>query len=91
MVISTNKLAAAQVRRRVRQIDCVTVKGSVRPMGLYTYDVTLEAVPLPSLSQWGAATPTTQASGFANQLSPTPRWQNRELPPHSEIFYVLYD
>lgn len=45
----------------MRQIDCVTVKGSVRPMGLFTYDVTLEAVPLPSLYAWGgAATPASQ-------------------------------
>ena len=36
-----------QVRRRVRQIDCVTVKGSQRPMGLFTYDTILERVPLP--------------------------------------------
>jgi len=29
------------------QIDCVTVKGSNQPMGLFTYDVTLERVPVP--------------------------------------------
>lgn len=37
-----------QVRTRVRQIDCVTVKGSQQPMGLFTYDVSLERVPTPS-------------------------------------------
>ena len=36
------------MRRRVRQIDCVTVKGSQQPMGLFTYDVTLERVATPS-------------------------------------------
>ena len=30
------------------QIDCVTVKGSNQPMGLFTYDVTLENVAGPS-------------------------------------------
>ncbi|EFJ49622.1 hypothetical protein VOLCADRAFT_89530 [Volvox carteri f. nagariensis] len=37
-----------EVRSKVRQIDCVTVKGSTQPMGLYTYDIDLEAVPEPS-------------------------------------------
>ncbi|KAG2495222.1 hypothetical protein HYH03_006828 [Edaphochlamys debaryana] len=36
------------VRCKVRQIDCVTVKGSTQPMGLYTYDINMDAVPEPS-------------------------------------------
>ena len=51
--------AVCQVRKRVRQIDCVTVKGSNRPMGLFTYDVTLDAVPLPNLN--AAAGPAAYA------------------------------
>lgn len=43
-----------QVRRRVRQIDHVTVKGSQQPMGLFTYDVTLERVPTPSQGTYPA-------------------------------------
>ena len=43
-----------QVRRRVRQIDYVTVKGSQQPMGLFTYDVTLERVPTPSQGTYPA-------------------------------------
>ena len=31
------------------QIDCVTVKGSTQPMGLYTYDVTLERIATPQI------------------------------------------
>lgn len=34
---------------QLRQIDCVTVKGSTQPMGLFTYDICLEAVPEPDL------------------------------------------
>lgn len=34
---------------KVRQIDYVTVKGSKRPMGLYTYDTTLDEIPEPIL------------------------------------------
>ena len=30
------------------QIDCVTVKGSNHPMGLFTYDVTLEHIASPA-------------------------------------------
>ena len=40
-------LLSPRVRQRVRQIDCVTVKGSTRPMGLFTYDVTTERVQAP--------------------------------------------
>jgi class 3 adenylate cyclase len=32
-------LLSPAVRRRVRQIDCVTVKGSTQPIGLYTMDI----------------------------------------------------
>ncbi len=43
---------------QIRQIDCVTVKGSTQPLGLFTYDIDLEAVPEPSdreveLGEWG--------------------------------------
>lgn len=35
---------------QVRQVDRVTVKGSNHPMGLYTYDLDLEAA---SAGNWG--------------------------------------
>ena len=38
------------------QIDCVTVKGSTQPMGLFTYDITLERVSPPAATRDGAAT-----------------------------------
>lgn len=56
----------------MRQIDCVTVKGSVRPMGLFTYDVTLEAVPLPSLYAWGASNIPGSQMGRKVRGDPSP-------------------
>ena len=38
------------------QIDCVTVKGSTQPMGLFTYDITLELVASPTACSGGAGT-----------------------------------
>lgn len=48
---------STSVRSRVRQVDCVTVKGSTQPMGLYTYDldVDLAAKMLMQLRIAGAA------------------------------------
>jgi hypothetical protein len=37
------------VRGRVRQIDCVLVKGSNQPVALFTYDVSLDLVGRPGL------------------------------------------
>lgn len=57
-----------QVRQRVRQIDCVTVKGSNRPMGLFTYDVSLERVPTPD--QGNAMGPlATRRDSLASSIS----------------------
>lgn len=39
----------------MRQIDMVTVKGSQQPMGLYTYDVSLERVPTPNQGTYAAS------------------------------------
>lgn len=38
------RLLSPRVRALVRQVDCVTVKGSRQPMGLYTYDVACEGL-----------------------------------------------
>lgn len=38
-------------RALVRQIDCVTVKGSNKPVGLYTYDVDVEGLDGLKMSQ----------------------------------------
>ncbi|KAK9837998.1 hypothetical protein WJX74_009322 [Apatococcus lobatus] len=40
-------MLSPRVRLRVRQIDRVTVKGSAKPMGLFTYDVSLDKVAAP--------------------------------------------
>ena len=57
-------LLSPAVRRRVRQIDCVTVKGSTQPIGLYTFDVDADK----------AADPTSGAStAFAATFAPVPK------------------
>lgn len=38
------RLLSPGVRQRVRQIDCVTVKGSRQPIGLYTYDMSVDGL-----------------------------------------------
>jgi len=40
-------LLSTSVQRRCRQIDCVTVKGSVNPVKLYTFDVRINNVETP--------------------------------------------
>lgn len=41
------KLLSPSLKRRVRQVDCVTVKGSINPVELFTYDVNLDRIPIP--------------------------------------------
>ena len=43
------QLLSPALKRRVRQVDCVTVKGSNKPMDLFTYDVDLERIPIPQV------------------------------------------
>ncbi len=43
-------LRLAYVLLQVRQIDCVTVKGSNQPIGLFTYDLDAEATASPPAS-----------------------------------------
>jgi len=42
-------LLSPAVQEEARQIDCVTVKGSLHPVELYTYDVNPENIPVPSV------------------------------------------
>ncbi|CAK0763586.1 hypothetical protein CVIRNUC_003073 [Coccomyxa viridis] len=60
-----------KVRRRVRQIDYVTVKGSQQPMGLFTYDVSLERVPSPNQGTYIAYTAAalTRRDSLMSQVS----------------------
>ena len=63
-------ITCLQVRRRVRQIDQVTVKGSQQPMGLFTYDVSLERVPTPAQNQGTyAAYPTPSVNPRESMIS----------------------
>ena len=43
------KLLSPALKRRVRQVDCVTVKGSNKPIDLFTYDVSLDRIPVPAI------------------------------------------
>lgn len=44
-------ILSPDVRRKCRQIDRVTVKGSIKPMGLLTFDVDDQKIPDPDISQ----------------------------------------
>lgn len=43
------RLLSPALKRRVRQVDCVTVKGSINPIELFTYDVNLDRIPIPAV------------------------------------------
>jgi hypothetical protein len=45
------RMLSPPVRAMVRQVDCVTVKGSKKPIGLFTYDVDVEGLSNLRLSQ----------------------------------------
>ena len=45
------RMLSPEVRALVRQVDCVTVKGSNQPVGLFTYDVDCEGMDSLRLSQ----------------------------------------
>ena len=55
----------------MRQIDYVTVKGSQQPMGLFTYDVSLERVPSPNQGNYVAYTAAalTRRDSLMSQVS----------------------
>ncbi|KAK9835000.1 hypothetical protein WJX81_003326 [Elliptochloris bilobata] len=53
-------------------IDCVTVRGSNRPMGLFTYDVTLERIAAPAPRDHIAATLAAAAAGLAAKTARGP-------------------
>ena len=64
------------------QIDCVTVKGSNRPLGLFTYDVTLERVAVPAPHDPVAATLAAAAAGLAVGTARTSRSSAAPRTPH---------
>ena len=71
LISDLQELALVQVRRRVRQIDYVTVKGSQQPMGLFTYDVSLERVLAPNQGNYIAYTAAalTRRDSLMSQVS----------------------
>ena len=64
------------------QIDCVTVKGSNRPLGLFTYDVTLERVAVPAPHDPVAATLAAAAAGLAVGTARNSRSSAAPRTPH---------
>ena len=48
-------LLSPAIRQRVRQIDCVTVKGSNQPIGLYTFDIDADKASSSTTTSNGAA------------------------------------
>ena len=77
------KLQSGAPRPALRaQIDCVTVKGSNRPLGLFTYDVTLERVAVPAPHDPVAATLAAAAAGLAVGTARTSRSSAAPRTPH---------
>ena len=67
LLLSENfvNICGASVASQCRQIDRVTVKGSVVPMGLYTYDTNVDEVPEPTPD----TDPTTPAEAESNSFA----------------------
>lgn len=65
---------APQVRSHVRQIDCVTVKGSKHPMGLFTYDISLDEVPEANVSDEGGNEPANDAYTTFSRVEYNNQW-----------------
>ncbi|KAL4447395.1 hypothetical protein ABPG75_004614 [Micractinium tetrahymenae] len=70
------RMLSPGVRTLVRQVDCVTVKGSNKPVGLYTYDVDVEGLdglkmsqhkPLVRVQSTGAAVAAAAAAAVAEE------------------------
>ncbi len=69
-----------RVRLLSAQIDCVMVKGSNQPMGLFTYDVTLEHIASPSDSDAAsAAASSVDLQTFSNSS------YQREFEEHPDL------
>mmetsp|Transcript_26704 Transcript_26704/g.65447 ORF Transcript_26704/g.65447 Transcript_26704/m.65447 type:complete len:926 (-) Transcript_26704:528-3305(-) len=67
LLLSENlvNILSERVRPECRQIDRVTVKGSIHPMGIYTYDTNIHAVPEPSPN----TDPNTPAEAESNSFA----------------------
>ena len=78
----TGSCAARSGQALRAQIDCVTVKGSTRPLGLFTYDVTLDRVSVPAPHDAVAATLAAAAAGLAAGGARTSRSSAAPRTPH---------
>lgn len=82
-------MLSPEVRRRVRQIDCVTVKGSRQPIGLYTYDVGTECVEPPSGEGFGEDLPAGHAGQKeASHVTYSEQAYGNEFGEHPDILAV---
>lgn len=64
------------------QIDCVTVKGSMQPMGLFTYDITTDAIDAPNIS---AGLDKAAATGAAPVETFSLTSYNQEFEEHPDL------
>ena len=58
------RICGERVRAQCRQIDRVTVKGSIEPMGIFTYDTCVEAVPEPAADSDPTISPEDESNSF---------------------------
>ena len=58
------RICGERVRAQCRQIDRVTVKGSIEPMGIFTYDTCIEAVPEPAADSDPTISPEDESNSF---------------------------
>jgi len=75
------------VRSRVRQVDCVTVKGSTQPVGLFTYD--LDAAAAAEVAEAllsGRGWPPVGAAAFEQKAADSSATgQHHQRPPHHHV------
>ena len=72
-------LMSPKAAKRVRQIDRVTVKGSSKPIGLYTYDCDKTALPTKDLSNEASMQITAEQDSFSRK-----KFQH-EITEHPDI------
>ena len=77
-------LLSPAVKERVRQIDCVTVKGSTHPIGLYTYDCEPERVAI-------TPPPADPIHGYPTPASPTSPAPLAPDGPHKADHFTYSD
>ena len=78
------RLLSPALKRRVRQVDCVTVKGSIQPMDLFTYDVNLDRIPVPAIQSAEHAVAEAAPAPPANETFSMKAMEN-EFAEHPDL------